>query len=76
MLTVGDYGRIRIAHRDGTSLRQIARRYGRSWRKICQVLQESEPRPYALRRERLAPRLGPYKALIDQILADDDQPPP
>ena len=48
MLTVEAYGRIRIAHRDGLSLRQIARRYGHSRRKIRQVLDESEPRPYTL----------------------------
>jgi len=75
MLTVEEYGRIRIAHRDGMSLRQIARRYGHSRRKIRQVLQESEPRPYTLQQDRLAPRLGPYKALIDQVLAEDEQAP-
>jgi len=75
MLTVEDYGRIRIAHRDGMSIRQIARRYGHSRQKIRQVLQESEPRPYTLRQGRPAPRLGPYKALIDQILAEDEQAP-
>lgn len=75
MLTVEEYGRIRIAHRDGMSIRQIARRYGHSRRKIRQVLQESEPRPYTLEKDRPAPRLGPYKALIDQILADDAQAP-
>ena len=63
MLTVEDYGRIRIAHRDGMSIRQIARRDGHSRRKIRQVLGESEPRPYTLRQGRPAPRLGPYKAL-------------
>jgi len=75
MLTVEEYGRIRIAHRDGMSIRQIARRFGHSRRKIRHVLQESEPRPYTLRKDRPAPRLGPYKALIDQILADDEQAP-
>ncbi len=75
MLTVEEYGRIRIAHRDGMSMRQIARRYGHSRRKIRQALQESEPRPYTLRKGRPAPRLGPYKTLIDQILADDEQAP-
>ena len=75
MLTVEEYGRIRIAHRDGLSIRQIARRYGHSRRKIRQVLQESEPRPYTLLKGRPAPRLGPYKALIDATLADDEQAP-
>ena len=75
MLTVEEYGRIRIAHRDGMSIRQIARRYGHSRRKIRQVLQESEPRPYTLEKERPAPRLGPYKVLIDEVLAADEQAP-
>jgi len=75
MLTVEDYGKIRIAHRDGMSIRQIARRYAHSRRKIRQVLQESEPRPYTLLKGRPAPRLDPYKALIDQILAADEQAP-
>lgn len=75
MLTVEEYGRIRIAHRDGMSLRQIARRFGHSRRKIRQVLGESEPRPYTLEQDRPAPRLGPYKTLIDRILADDEQAP-
>jgi transposase len=75
MLTVEDYGKIRIAHRDGMSIRQIARRYGHSRRKIREVLQESEPHPYTLPQDRPAPRLGPYKALIEQILAEDQQAP-
>lgn len=75
MLTVEEYGRIRIAHRDGMSIRQIARRFGHSRRKIRQVLGESEPRPYTLEQDRPAPRLGSYKALIDRILADDEQAP-
>jgi transposase len=69
MLTVEEYGRIRIAHRDGMSIRRIARRYGHSRRKIRQVLGESEPCPYTLLKGRPAPRLGLYKALIDAILA-------
>jgi transposase len=75
MLTVEDYCRIRIAHRDGMSIRQIARRFGHSRRKVRQVLEESEPRPYTLQRGRPAPRLGPYKSLIEQMLAEDQQAP-
>ena len=46
MLTVEDYRQIRNAHRDGMSVRAIARTYHHSRRKIRQVLQESEPQPY------------------------------
>lgn len=75
MLTVEEYCKIRIAHRDGMSIRQIARQFNHSRRKVRQVLVESEPRPYTLREDRPAPRLGPYKALIEQILAEDEQAP-
>ncbi len=75
MLTVAEYGKIRIAHRDGMSIRQIARRFNHSRRKVREVLEESEPRPYTLQQERPAPRLGPYKAWIEQILAQDLQAP-
>jgi transposase len=75
MLTVEDYCKIRIAHRDGMSIRQIARRFNHSRRKVRQVLEESEPRPYTLPQDRPAPQLGPYKALIEQILEEDRQAP-
>ena len=39
------------------------------------MLEESEPHPYTLPQDRPAPRLGPYKALIEQILAEDQQAP-
>ena len=57
------------------SIRQIARRFGYSRRKIGQVLEEAEPRPYTLQKDRPAPRLGPFKPLIEQILAEDEQAP-
>jgi len=75
MLTVEEYGKIRIAHRDGMSIRRIARRFNHSRRKVRQVLAESEPRPYTRREDRPASRRGPYKALIEQILAEDEQAP-
>jgi transposase len=75
MLTVEDYCRIRIAHRDGMSIRQIARRFNHSRRKVREVLEESEPHPYTLQQGRPAPRLGPYKVWIEQILAEDQQAP-
>ncbi len=75
MLTVEDYGKILLAHRDGMSIRQIARRFGYLRRKVRQVLEDSEPHPYTLQRDRAAPRLGPFKMLIEQILAEDQQAP-
>ena len=75
MLTVEDYGRIRRAHRDGMSVRAIARTFGHSRRKIRQALAEPEPRPYTLGQARAAPKLDPVKPIIDQILVDDEQAP-
>jgi transposase len=57
------------------SIRQIARRFNHSRRKVREVLEESEPHPYTLQQGRPAPRLGPYKAWIEQILAEDQQAP-
>jgi transposase len=75
MLTVEEYRQIRNAHRDGMSIRQIARTYHHSRRKIRQVLQESEPRPYTRHQEPPAPKLGLFHPVIRQILADDEQAP-
>ncbi len=76
MLTVDDYGAIRRAHRDGLSIRQIARAFHHSRSKIRQVLSQAEPLPYTRTRPQLAPVLGPFQSLIDQILADDEHAPP
>ena len=43
MLTVDDYARIRRAHRDGMSLRAIAKKFGHSWRKVRQAVDEAKP---------------------------------
>ena len=57
MLTVDDYGRIRRAHRDGMSIRAIARTFHRSRLKIRRVLAKPEPRPYVRSRAH-CPKLG------------------
>ncbi|HUX16528.1 MAG TPA: IS21 family transposase [Phycisphaerae bacterium] len=76
MLTVDDYGIIRRAYRDGMSVRAIARTFHHSRRKIRQVLAEPQPRPYTRVQEPAAPKLGPFKAVIDRILTDDEEAPP
>jgi transposase len=75
MLTVDDYGAIRRAHRDGTSIREVARTLHHSRRKVRQVLSEPEPRPY-VRTRAPCPKLGPFHELIDAILVADEQAPP
>jgi transposase len=77
MLTVDDYGRIRRAHRDGMSIREIAREFHHSRQKVRQILRgESEPRSYAKRSSQRAPKLGPFKARILEILKQDESAPP
>src|SRR2546423_621411 len=46
MLTVDDYAKIRLAHRDGMSIRAIARAFGHSRRKVREVLAQAQPKPY------------------------------
>src|SRR6516162_9514717 len=74
VLTVDDYGAIRRARRDGKSIRQIAREFGLSRITIRKALKN--PEPVAATRDRPAPKLGPFQATIDQILADDESAPP
>lgn len=76
MLTVFQYGDIRRAHRDGMSVREIARAFQRSRRKIRQILAEAEPRPYTRTQPTPAPVLGAFHGVIDTILADDENAPP
>src|SRR6516162_5386496 len=76
MLTVDDYAKIRLAHRDGMSIRAIARTFGHSRRKVREVLACPEPKPYSRSKSPPAPVLGGFHALIDAILADDEQAPP
>ena len=76
MLKVEDYGRIRRAHRDGMSIREIARVYGHSRRKIREALVEAEPHPYTLSQPR--PRrvlTDAHQQWIATILVADEQAP-
>jgi len=72
VLNVDDYARIRLAHRDGVSIREIARSCGHSRVKIRQVLQEAEPKPYTLRTPRPKRTLaGEFQDVIQEILQYD-----
>jgi len=76
MLTVDDYAKIRLAHRDKMSIREIARRFGHSRRKVREILANAQPKPYTRVRPKLAPVLGAFHAVIDAVLADDENAPP
>ncbi len=76
MLTVFQYGDIRRARRDGMSIREIARNFHHSRRKVRQILAEGQPQPYTRTQPTPAPVLGAFHATIDVILvADEDAPP-
>src|SRR5271170_5276710 len=76
MLTVDDYGKIRMAHRDGMPIRAIARTFGHSRRKVREILGSPQPKPYTRGKARPAPVLGLFHAVIDAVLAEDEQAPP
>jgi transposase len=76
VVTVDDYGAIRRARRDGMTIRQIARQFGHSRKTVRHALTHAEPHPQPLTRNRPAPKLGPFQAIIDQILIDDEAAPP
>jgi transposase len=76
MLKVDDYGKVRIAHRDGMSIREIARCFKHSRRKVREILANPQPAAYTRARPKVAPVLGSFHTVIDAILADDEQAPP
>ena len=75
MLTVDDYGRIRRAHRDGMSIRAIARTLHHSRRKIREALACPEPGPYTRTKDPPAPKLGSFTPIIDEVLKTDEKEP-
>jgi transposase len=76
MLTVDNYAKIRLAHRDGMSIREIARAFHHSRRKVREILARPQPKPYTRRKLPPAPQLGSFHAVIDSILAADESAPP
>lgn len=74
MLTVDDYGRIRRAHRDGMSIREMARTFHHSRHKIREILHggQAEPAKYARRGRQSAPKLGQFHDRILEILKLDE----
>ena len=76
MLTVEDYGQVRRAHRDGMSIREIARTFHHSRRKVREALARPEPEPYTRAKDPPAPKRGVFHATIKAILAADEQAPP
>src|SRR3954462_10636855 len=76
MLRVDDYAKIRLAHRDGMSIRDIARTFRHSRDTVRQALSRAEPKPYTRAKPPPAPVCGAFHPLIDAILAADESAPP
>jgi len=75
MLAVDRFARIRQLHREGLSLREIARQLGHSPKTILKALRDPEPAPYTRTTPRVAPVFGPFAALVDAILEADRTAP-
>ncbi len=76
MRTVDDFAKIRQLHRDGRSARQIARQLGVGRDTIRKALANPEPKPYTLATSRPAPVFGPFRGIVDAIVAADATAPP
>lgn len=76
MLTVDDYAQIRQARREGLSIRQLAKQFGHSHTTILKALVQAEPVPYTLAKPRSAPVFDRFRAIVDEILAQDRIAPP
>jgi transposase len=75
MLTVDQYARIRQLRRDGLTIRQIADQLNHSPKTILKALANPEPLPAPAAQPRAAPVFGPFRALVDAILAEDETAP-
>ncbi|MCY2968443.1 MAG: hypothetical protein NT069_33265 [Planctomycetota bacterium] len=75
MLQVDEYAQIRLDQRDGMGIREIARKFGHLRRKVREVLVHAVPQPYTLTAPWVAPKLGEFRAVIDEILRYDETQP-
>jgi transposase len=74
MVKVDKYAIIRRAHCiDKMSIRELARTFHHSRRKIREILGQPEPKPY--QRCAMSSVVDPFKAVIDAILRADEQAP-
>src|SRR5712692_7744811 len=65
----------RDCEREGLSIRALAERHGVHRRTVRQALAAALPPPRRCPERRLAPKLGPYRALIEEWLRADREAP-
>jgi len=76
MITVETREQIRRAYcQENKTIRQIARELRCSRTSVQKAIQSAAPEAYTLREPRLAPVLGPYKPVIERLLAENARMP-
>ncbi len=76
MIKVSKIEQIRRAYYlEGKSMRQIEREYHHAYKTIKKALASAEAGSYTLKEPREAPVLGPYKARIEELLAENETLP-
>lgn len=75
MLTVETVLKVRLAKRDGLSVHQIAKKYHLSRNTVRKYLRGEEVEPRYRRQQQVKPKLGPFVAALEQLLAEDQQRP-
>ncbi len=76
MIKVEEKEKIRRAYYlEQKSIRQIAKELNHGRTVVRKALASAEPEKYRLKQPRPAPVLGPYKARIDELLAENEQLP-
>ena len=72
MLTVKDWDQIRRAfYTEGKSIREIARETGHARRTVRRMVESDEPPKYKRRGPKRAPKLGPFKERIQELLSQN-----
>lgn len=76
MITLEQYDQIRrMYYLEDQSGRQIAKALGCSRQTVTRALRSDQPPAYTLSQPRQAPRLGPYKARLDELLTENRRLP-
>lgn len=77
MIKVDQREKIRRAYFiESKSIRQIARELRHSRDTVKQAIESAEPKTYTMKTSRPAPILGPYRARIKELLAENEKLPP